>query len=33
MSDRSYWLLKSEPGTYSFERLLSEKKAVWDGVR
>ena len=28
-----YWLLKSEPGTYSFERLQSEKKAVWDGVR
>lgn len=28
-----YWLLKSEPSTYSFERLQSEKKAVWDGVR
>lgn len=28
-----YWLLKSEPETYSFQRLLKEKKANWDGVR
>lgn len=28
-----YWLLKSEPETYSFERLLKEKKTNWDGVR
>jgi predicted RNA-binding protein with PUA-like domain len=28
-----YWLLKSEPTTYSFDRLQTEKKAVWDGVR
>ena len=33
VSAPQYWLLKSEPGTYSFERLQSEKKAVWDGVR
>ena len=33
MTAPQYWLLKSEPGTYSFERLQSEKKAVWDGVR
>ncbi len=33
MSDIRNWLLKSEPGTYSFDRLQSEKKAVWDGVR
>jgi len=29
----SYWLLKTEPTTYSFDRLLKEGKAVWDGVR
>lgn len=33
MSESQHWLLKSEPGTYSFERLVKEKKAVWDGVR
>ncbi|MEO7109151.1 MAG: EVE domain-containing protein [Polyangiaceae bacterium] len=33
MTDKNYWLLKSEPSTYSFSRLQSEKKAVWDGVR
>ncbi len=27
------YLVKSEPSVYSFERLLREKKAVWDGVR
>jgi predicted RNA-binding protein with PUA-like domain len=31
--NKNYWLLKSEPSTYSFDRLQSEKKAVWDGVR
>lgn len=29
----SYWLLKTEPSTYSFERLMKEGQAVWDGVR
>lgn len=29
----NYWLVKSEPSTYSWERLLKEGKAVWDGVR
>lgn len=29
----SYWLLKTEPSTYSFERLVKEGQAVWDGVR
>lgn len=28
-----HWLVKSEPFKYSFERLLSEKKTSWDGVR
>ena len=29
----SYWLLKTEPTTYSFDRLVQEGQAVWDGVR
>jgi len=29
----SYWLLKTEPTTYSFDRLVKEGQAVWDGVR
>lgn len=29
----SYWLLKTEPTTYSYEQLLQDGKAVWDGVR
>ena len=28
-----YWLLKSEPDTYSIADLKKEKKAEWDGVR
>jgi predicted RNA-binding protein with PUA-like domain len=27
-----YWLVKTEPGTYSWADLVREKKAVWDGV-
>lgn len=26
------WLLKTEPGEYSFEDLAREKQTVWDGV-
>lgn len=29
----NYWLVKSEPDTYSFEQLLKDKKTIWDGVR
>lgn len=29
----NYWLLKTEPGTYSWDDLVKAKKAVWDGVR
>lgn len=29
----NYWLLKTDPETYSFEDLLQEKRTVWDGVR
>lgn len=29
----AYWILKSEPSVYSFDRLLQEQRAVWDGIR
>ncbi|HLY68460.1 MAG TPA: EVE domain-containing protein [Puia sp.] len=29
----SYWLVKSEPLTYSWDQLQQDKKTVWDGVR
>lgn len=29
----NYWLIKSEPGTYSWDMLVKEKKTVWNGVR
>lgn len=28
----AYWLLKTEPSTYSYDDLLRDKKATWDGV-
>lgn len=28
-----YWLLKSEPGAYSFDDMLRDGETVWDGVR
>jgi predicted RNA-binding protein with PUA-like domain len=28
----AYWLVKTEPSTYSFARLTEERDAVWDGV-
>ncbi len=35
MAERSYWLVKSEPNTYSFSDLQGEDDgtAEWDGVR
>jgi predicted RNA-binding protein with PUA-like domain len=30
---RRCWLVKSEPGAYSWERFVREGRAVWDGVR
>lgn len=33
MKNPSYWLMKTEPRTYSFEDLLRDKKTRWDGVR
>lgn len=29
----NYWLIKSEPSTYSWSDLCRDKKTVWDGVR
>lgn len=28
----SYWLLKTEPSTYSYDDLMRDRKATWDGV-
>ena len=30
---RSFWLVKSEPGTYSWDHLVAEKSTCWSGVR
>jgi predicted RNA-binding protein with PUA-like domain len=30
---KRYWLMKSEPGTYSIEDLKRDGKTCWDGVR
>jgi predicted RNA-binding protein with PUA-like domain len=29
----AYWLVKSEPSVYSWEKFEKEKKATWDGIR
>jgi predicted RNA-binding protein with PUA-like domain len=29
----AHWLVKTEPGDYSFEDLLREKETVWTGVK
>ena len=29
----SYWLVKSEPSSYSWEQLEKDKETVWSGVR
>ena len=29
----SYWLMKSEPNSYSIKDLKRDKTAFWDGVR
>lgn len=29
----AYWLFKTEPSDYSFDRLLEEGRTVWDGVK
>ncbi len=30
---RRYWLLKSEPSSYSWDNLVRDKTTYWDGVR
>jgi len=27
------WLLKTEPSAYSFQRLVKDKRTVWDGIK
>jgi len=29
----NYWLVKSEPSVYSWDKFVKDKKTVWDGVR
>ena len=33
MAPRRYWLMKSEPGTYSIDDLEMDGETSWDGVR
>ena len=33
MSERRYWLMKTEPDAYSIDDLARERQASWDGVR
>ena len=28
-----YWILKTEPNTYSYDDLVKDKKTFWDGIR
>ncbi len=32
-SPLNYWLVKSEPDAYSWDRFVKEGRAIWDGVR
>jgi predicted RNA-binding protein with PUA-like domain len=32
-NDMAYWLVKSEPFTYSWEQLVKDKQTSWNGVR
>ena len=29
----AFWVFKTEPSAYSFERLVAEKRTTWDGVK
>ena len=29
----NYWLVKTEPGDYTWETFIKEKETIWDGVR
>ncbi len=30
---RQYWLIKSEPNTYAYDKLVEQERTTWDGVR
>lgn len=30
---KQYWLMKSEPNTYSIDQLKADKTTLWDGIR
>ena len=30
---KRFWLMKSEPAAYSYDRLVKDGRTVWDGVR
>src|ERR1041384_7990009 len=30
---KNYWVVKTEPGTYSWQDLVEERKTSWTGVR
>jgi len=29
----NYWLVKSDPDTYSWDKMVQDKRTFWDGVR
>ena len=29
---KRYWLMKSEPEAYSYDRLVEEGRTIWDGA-
>lgn len=33
MTEKKYWLMKSEPETFSIQDLKKQGKSLWDGVR
>jgi len=33
LAKRAYFLVKSEPSTYPFDRLVADGRTTWDGVR
>ena len=33
MTEKKFWLMKSEPDAYSIETLEKEKETIWDGIR
>jgi predicted RNA-binding protein with PUA-like domain len=33
MTDRAYWLMKSEPDAYGWDDLVRDGEGYWDGVR